>query len=433
MTNEKLWYSPFVDVLTAPLIKAPAARHTPALGRAISGQGVPGRYGALTGQREVTALRAGQDFRHPQYRREVFLRFYEFHLRYRAHPGCVYFVLPELWKDLSMEQRLWLCFINGNTQNPVTSWLIFQQCPERKALATKHKMFKFNEWFNKNYGNLEFDIDRRYHKKDFLRAVQCYNALVEPFKSYDAHRPQEMYFGHLKLQEARAHGHTMFQALWETVRRDFYTFGRLSAYSYLEYLNLAGLPLATDSVDMLMLDDLSGSKSHRNGLAKVLGRDDLDWHKSNPANFAGQYTPEVMAWLKYEASRLLADARKRFTGLTEKVVLRDVNFFTLESALCTFKSWFRKNRRYPGVYLDMMHERIRRSEHLWGGGESWDTAIFWRMRRKHLPTYLRLEDNACDKGLNPVKQNHFRETGEVIMMHRDWPCFANAYNKEHDV
>ena len=51
-----------------------------------------GRRCALDGEAEVSALRAGLDFRLPRYRREVFLRFYEFHLRHRAHPGCVYYL-----------------------------------------------------------------------------------------------------------------------------------------------------------------------------------------------------------------------------------------------------------------------------------------------------------------------------------------------------
>ena len=43
---------------------------------------------------EVTDLKAGMDFRKPEYRREVFLRFYEFHLKYRAHAGGVYQFIP---------------------------------------------------------------------------------------------------------------------------------------------------------------------------------------------------------------------------------------------------------------------------------------------------------------------------------------------------
>ena len=49
-------------------------------------------------------------------------------------------------------------------------------------------------------------------------------------------------------------------------------------------------------------------------------------------------------------------------------------------------------------------------------------------RRACLPAHLRLEDNPADVGLRPEKQNHFRLTGQVVMMDRDWECFRNDYN-----
>jgi hypothetical protein len=39
-----------------------------------------------------------------------------------------------------------------------------------------------------------------------------------------------------------------------------------------------------------------------------------------------------------------------------------------------------------------------------------------------------LEDNPADVGVKPLKQNHYRLTGQPIMMDRDWPCFKNDYN-----
>ena len=39
-----------------------------------------GRYCELNNLEEIKDLKVGMDFRKPEYRREVFLRFYEFHL-----------------------------------------------------------------------------------------------------------------------------------------------------------------------------------------------------------------------------------------------------------------------------------------------------------------------------------------------------------------
>jgi hypothetical protein len=173
--------------------------------------------------------------------------------------------------------------------------------------------------------------------------------------------------------------------------------------------------------DQLFLEDMSGSKSHRNGLAIVLGRDDLDWHDSNPG-FNGKYSPETLGWLKEEGAALLAEAKQRAKG---KSWAYDVSYFTLESALCTYKSWHRPNRRYPNVYADMFHDRIKKAETHWPGR---DFSEFWGARREYLPEHLRLEDNPADVGVKPLKQNHYRLTGQVVMMSEEWPCFRNDYN-----
>jgi hypothetical protein len=44
------------------------------------------------------------DFRNPKYRREVFLRFYEFHLKYKAHPGGVYIAFPYIQKYYNLDR-----------------------------------------------------------------------------------------------------------------------------------------------------------------------------------------------------------------------------------------------------------------------------------------------------------------------------------------
>lgn len=365
----------------------------------------PGRYCELMGAPEVQDLQAGMDFRKPEHRREVFLRFYEFHLKYRAHPGCVYFVMPHLYKIFKWdrESRLWFAFLNGNTQNPVTSWIIFKQFP---SLA-KLNIADLDKWFNREFKRLAFDTDRRHQKSDFMDSVRCYQKLT--------HGEQEEFFGGFVNTEDQ---HENFRKAWEVVRNQFYSFGRLASFSYLEYLRIMRVNL---DCDQLFLEDIKGSQSHRNGLAKVLGRDDLDWHDSNPTGFAGKYAPEMLAWLNKEASILLDEARQRVAG---KSYAYDVSYFTLESTFCTYKSWHRPNRRYPGVYLDMFHDRIKKAEATW---PEEDFSLFWDAR-KTLPSYLLLESNG-DIGVKPEKQNHYRLTGQVIMLDTDWPCFANSYRK----
>jgi hypothetical protein len=73
--------------------------------------------------------------------------------------------------------------------------------------------------------------------------------------------------------------------------------------------------------------------------------------------------------------------------------------------------------------MDMFYDRIKYAESEWGD----NFELFWQMRKDCLPEYLRLEDNPFDLGLNPKKQNYFRETGQVILMDKEWPCFENDY------
>lgn len=202
------------------------------------------------------------------------------------------------------------------------------------------------------------------------------------------------------------------------------TFGRLSAFSYAEYLRIMGVPFDCED---LLLGDRQGSRSHRNGLCIVLGWEHMDWHDSNPG-FNGKYPKPVVEQLRGDASTILAEARRR--SLRESNWRdaplgdygRDVSYFTLESALCTYKSWHRPKRRYPNVYNDMLHDRLKLTEQRWGEAA---TEPFWRARRECLPAHLRLEDNPTDPGCIPLKQNWYLETGQAIMMSREFPDMAN--------
>ena len=352
----------------------------------------------------IINLQAGSDFRLPQFREEVFLRFYEFHLEYASHPGCVYYLMPHLFLELEMdlEQKLWFCYLNGVTQNLCTSYIIFKNFPhyDETNLITK-----LEKWHAENWRKLDYDTDRRYQKGHLVKMVKNYKEVVG--------QSQSDYFNYRTLYD----GESNFVELWGEVIERFFMFGRLSTFSYLEYLKIAGLLINCND---LFLNDISGSQSHRNGLCKVLGRDDWDMHKSNPNNHSKIHTPELIEYLKEYAEKLLGNARARFRS---RMYLKDVNYFTLESTLCTYKSWFRPNRRYPNVYNDMFVDRIRNAEKMWG--KEFD--MFWSYRKQRLPVELRLEDNSWDVGLKPLKQNWFRGTGQVLMIDNYYTCFKNDY------
>ena len=74
----------------------------------------------------------------------------------------------------------------------------------------------------------------------------------------------------------------------------------------------------------------------------------------------------------------------------------------------------------------MFFERIQKAEYNFGMEE---VAQFWDCRQECLPEHLLLECNPNDPGLVPEKQNHYRETGEVIMMSKKWPEFDNSFDR----
>ena len=369
-----------------------------------------GRYTTLNNLNEIADLKTGLDFREPQYRREVFLNFYGFHLKYKAHPGAVYYTMPYISEVLNytQEQKLWMAFINGCSQNIVTTKIILDEFPDISTYNPKD----FTKWFRENYTKLGWDTDRRYIKNKLEQVIDHY------IKGLDGRKQLEFFEGVMATQDP----YVNFENLWQFVMTKFYTFGRLATFSYLEYLRIVGLNLDCNS---LFIHDIDGSKSHRNGLCKVLGRDDLDWHSKLNPNFKG-YTQEQLDWLKNEGEILLNDAKAKYK---DEPFSNDISYFTLESTLCCYKSWHRPNRRYPNVYNDMFYGRIISAENKWQGKK--DFSIFWEARKKYLPTKLRLENNWQDCGLKPEKQNHYLNTGEVIMMDDEYPYFVNQFNNKY--
>ena len=185
--------------------------------RADTPEPVPGR--AATS--EVTDLTPGLDFRLPEYRRETFLRFYEFHLKHRTHPGCVYFLMPYLREKYGWDQEeaLWFAFINGNTQHPVTSLELHRRFP------TPGHADDMMAWWETNHRRLPVDTDRQRPKQSIREAVPFYVAEVRGDQA-----------GHWETKAEMG-----FAAVWEAART-IPGFGRLSAFSYAEYLLVMGVP-----------------------------------------------------------------------------------------------------------------------------------------------------------------------------------------------
>mgnify|MGYP006883059681 CR=1 FL=1 len=350
------------------------------------------------------------DYRLPEHRREVFFAAYEFHLRYKGMPGFVYGYFPELAKRLywTQEDKLWFAFLNGCTQNPSTTMTIFERFPSIADLDID----EFNEWYFSitNSGKMVWqaliiDMDRRHFRNKIGLAIKAYQdnlngmSQVEFFKQFTNTGD--------KFKNFRQLWNAVFKG--KGINSKFYSFGRLSSFSYIEYLWIMGLDIDCDS---FFSEDYKGSSSHRNGMCKVLGRDDLDEHRTNPLfekKVTILHTKEVIAMLDDEMEKLYEEAKFRFALDTD--IIGDVSRFTIESQLCNYKSWFRKSRRYPNVYVDMGYDRLMKSE----AQPEFDTdmQIFWDIRKDLLPAELRAESDYGNVGVSSYKQNLYRTTGRV--------------------
>lgn len=335
------------------------------------------------------------DWRAKSRRTTTFHRCYGFHLRYRSHPGGVYYALPAMAEAAGWdaEQRAWAAFLNGNTQNPVTTSLLMA-AGDRPARADRVLAF-----WRKHYAELSWDTDRRYHKARLDQSVSGYLTLTAG--------------GQARYWRRAARGG--WAGVWAAANA-IPTMGRLSTWSYLEYLRILGVDIP--DADTLMLGDRAGSQSHRNGLCLLLGLDEWMWWKPNPG-FDGRYPPDLIGELETQGARLLATARQLNQGHP------DVGYLTLESALCTWKSWHRPRRRYAGVYNDLLHDRIRAGEARFGRR----FGVLWDARRRALPAWMRLEDTPTDPGAVPVKQNHYLETGEVVTLGHIWPDMWSSFDQ----
>jgi hypothetical protein len=275
------------------------------------------------------------DYRTKEDRVTYFDALYRSSLEHGVLPGLVYLYFPALKHMLSWDEEtcLWFAFLNGMTQNPLTSLRLFEQLPAMPA--GEPELIKFSAWFDAHWSTLQYDTDRRYQKKDTVTAIASYCRAADDFQ---------------RSQVAMLDNHRSWSDLWDFVTTRFKSFGRLAAFSYLEYLQIFGHGLPCTS---LMFDDKSGSKSHRNGMLFLMGLDDQVHDKRAGNGFDGNYDnfSKMCEWLEVQAVAKITMFKKDNPGI--KHVARE----TFESNCCQFKNSF-FGRRYMGVYADMAYERL---------------------------------------------------------------------------
>lgn len=331
------------------------------------------------------------DWRLPENRREAFLRYFLFEIETKGQTGNVYSFLPAIAeeKELPPDDLLWLAWLDANTENPITSLLLLD------ASADGMNVEGAIDLWRDRYETLSWDRDRRYQKRDFETAtrafVQSPAALAGTWES-------------VAEQEG-------WEGVWK-LAKSLPSMGRLSAWYLYEVVRLL---LGADKIpDMgsLLLRDKSGSRSHRNGLAYIAGHDSAPAWKAGDADLLG-LVPELEAL----GEDLLDEARERSDDPW-------ISRLTLETALCAFKGWSTRRRRYPNVYVDEFYYKIRDAEKVWGPRFE----VLWEARKRDLPDWLRLEDTPNDPGIVEEKSLHFQRTGQPVNLSRLYEDMPSAFD-----
>ena len=317
------------------------------------------------------------DYRLDANRREAFIRWYAWSLKYDDCDPAVWCTnyLHKRYEH-NDEERIWLAWLYGNTYQLPTAWVLKNEFPDFE-LATVDRI---TQWNTTNYKRLRYQTDTKWNKGHLP-------SMFESYQKFIGNRSQrevlESYYGHTEEDN--------FDNLWKVIKDSLHKFGRYSTWFYLQHLkHTAGIRINPTS---LMLDDYSGSRSHRNGLLLALGKTyDVDRKLT-----AGEY-----ANLESQAYEILCETEARFPELANQI-----DYFTMETCLCSFKKIFRVNHgRYLGYYLDRQAEEIIAAEKDGWYGIDWD--VLWQAREETID--MRLDNR---HGIDKEKFTYFYNSGKI--------------------
>jgi len=264
----------------------------------------------------------------------------------------------------------------GNTYYLPTAWILMNEFPDFE-LATVDRM---TQWNTANYKRLRYQTDTKWNKGHLPEMFASYQKFIgnrsqrEAFESYYVGSPEQN-----------------FESLWDALKGNLHKFGRYSTWFYMQHLKHTG------AIDVqptsLMLDDYDGSRSHRNGLLMAIGQDNDYDRKLSRAEYAN---------LESISNGIIDEMVDRFPELKDQI-----DFFTMETCLCSFKKIFRAHHgRYLGYYLDRQAEEIQQCEKDGWYGIDWD--VLWQSREETID--LRLDHR---RGIDKDRFSSFMNTGKM--------------------
>jgi hypothetical protein len=318
-----------------------------------------------------------------QQRREQFIRWYAWSLKFNDCDTAVWCTnyLHQRYEH-NDEERLWFAWLYGNTYQLPTAWVLKNEFPDYE-LATVDRI---TWWNTHNYKRLRYQTDTKWNKGHLP-------AMFESYQNFIGKRTQrevlESYYGDNEKQS--------FDNLWAILKGNLHKFGRYSTWFYIQHLNHTGNIMVVPT--NLMLDDYDGSRSHRNGLLLAAGKDD---------DYDRKLTGKEYKSLESFGQDIIIEMIDRFPDLKGQI-----DFFTMETCLCSFKKIFREHHgRYLGYYLDRQSEEIQQAERDDWTGIEWN--VLWQARDETLDERLAIRNAKIDK----EKFTFFLRTGRIERL--DW-------------
>lgn len=296
-----------------------------------------------------------------------------------------------------IEMKIWLSFLWGCCYNSIGPWTIINEF--KTPPQTETEMQRFRDWYNVNFERMRFDTDCRYRKSKMIACVESYVAWLEGGKQWDK----------FQIILEMAHSEEIrFETLWNTSMSWKY-YGRLSAWNFIECLNLVFGDKYKIDIPTFMLEDRSGSESNRNGAAFLSNREDLLTKHGKLKINGCNISDEDCQLLEEGLEQAFQECQEEFKDIT---YINRLNFET--SGACWLKKMFReRNTRYIGWDAERTYEEIRYMEENW---PEYSCQPLWEARALWLPDHLLCEKapEGHPRGVQKGKMPVFFLTGKPL-------------------
>lgn len=257
--------------------------------------------------------------------------------------------------EMNDEQILWLCFLWGLTYQLPTAYVIWNEFPDLELVDEE----RITNWFNKNKDRLPFQQDKQKNKKDTVKTILSYQAVVGA--------SQKQYFDTLLDSDSAQEN---FDRMWSPLK-SVYAFGRFSTWNQCQALkHVAGYNVEPTR---LMLGE-SDAVSFTDGLAYAFGQEDKVTKKivedGKKRKIFHNWTPTEKEEMEKACAVLKAEL--------------NLDNFQLETLACAYKKiWRQRDSRYVGYYNDRLAEDIYKCESLDWYGVDWK--LLWDAREFCVP------------------------------------------------